>query len=377
MYDAIVVGAGPGGSVAAAVLAKQGIKTLLLDRDQFPREKACGDAVQAEGFALLREIGLTDPLPDTFFKITHSALVSPSGKRAEFELHSVQGEPCRVVTRYEFDELLYQYALRCGAEAQRAHVQTPIIEDGKVTGVRIKVGKREETYSARLVIGADGATSIIARGLGVRPRAEQDRCVSLRAYVDTEATLDPTIEIAFLHALRPGYAWFFPLSEHRANVGVGLRADAYRKTNRPLRDYLDRYLDTPYIRAMIGEHAIYDMRSWQLPLLSARQQRVFNGALLVGDAGGFVDPLLGAGIAPAMFTGKFAAEIGAAALSEGDVSAKRLSVYDRWCDREFGTTSRIRTVMQRLVNRLPGAVDTMIRLAHLAPEPMQKLVLKG
>jgi len=377
MYEAIVVGAGPGGSVAAAVLAKQGIKTLLLDRDQFPREKACGDCVQAEGFALLREIGLTDPFPDTFFEITHSALVSPSGKRAEFEVHPVNGEPCRMVTRYEFDQLLYQYALRCGVEAQQAQVQAPIIEDGTVTGVRVKLGKREETYSARFVIGADGATSVIARGLGVHQRAEQDRCVSLRAYVDTEATLDPTIEIAFLQELRPGYAWFFPLSEHRANVGIGLRADVYRKTNRPLREYLDSYLNTPPIRALIGDHEVYDVRSWQLPLLSARQQRVFNGALLVGDAGGFVDPLLGAGIAPAMLTGKFAAEIGSEALHEGDVSAKRLAVYDRWCDCEFGTTSRIRTFMQHLVNRLPAAVDTLIGLAHLAPEPMQKLMLKG
>lgn len=377
MYDAIVVGAGPGGSVAAAVLARQGVKTLLLDRDEFPREKACGDAVQAEGFALLREIGLAEAFPPSFFPVTKAALIGPNGRRAEFTMNSVQNESCRTVMRYEFDNLLYRHALACGAEPCTASVLGPVLEGGQVVGVRAKLGKAEQTFRARLVIAADGATSAIARGLGIPPRKEHDRGVSLRGYVETTADLSDTIELAFMRELKPGYAWFFPIGNRLANIGVGVRADIYRRKNLPLKDYLDRYLAIPHIKALVGSAPVQQVKSWQLPLCSVRQQRVFNGALLVGDAGGFVDPLLGAGIAPAMFTGKFAADVGAAALRAGDTSAGRLAAYDQLCEAQFGGDMRLKTLVQRVLNVVPSVVDVIIGASGVAPGLVSKLLMKG
>jgi geranylgeranyl reductase family protein len=376
-YDAIVVGAGPGGSVAAAVLARQGIHTLLLDRDHFPREKACGDAVQSEGLALLRDIGLDAPFPEDFFAVDRAALIGPSGQRALFTMYPTADEPCRIVTRYTFDHLLYQFAIACGAEARQASVTAPIVQQGRVVGVRVKAGKADVTYRARLVIGADGATSVIARGLGVPARAERDRGVSLRGYVETEVDLEPIIELAFLRDLQPGYAWLFPISKRKANIGIGMRADVYRKLDLPLKHYLDRYLALPHIRAVIGEQPVTGTKSWQLPLCTVRQQRVFDGALLAGDAGGWVDPLLGAGIAPAMFTGKFAAEVGAAALRAGDTSAARLAAYDHRCREHFGGDMQLKAAVQRLLTWLPQALDVLLSASSVAPGLVQRLVMKG
>lgn len=377
MYDAIVVGAGPGGSVAAAVLARQGIKTLLLDRDDFPREKACGDAVQAEGLALLRDIGVTEDFPQSFFPVTKAALIGPRGQRAEFSVHPVNGEPCRTVTRYEFDHLLYRYALACGATPCTASALGPVLEGNQVVGVRAKLGKAEQSFRARLVIAADGATSAIARGLGVPPRAEQDRGVSLRGYVETSNDLPDTIELAFMRELKPGYAWCFPVGRRIANIGVGVRADIYRRQNLPLKDYLERYLAIPHIKALVGSHPVQQIKTWQLPLCSVRQQRVFDGALLVGDAGGFVDPLLGAGIAPAMFTGKFAAEVGAAAIRAGDTSAARLRAYDALCEAQFGGDMRLKALVQRVLNVVPSVVDMIISASGIAPGMVSNLLMKG
>src|SRR5262249_7370982 len=128
---------------------------------------------------------------------------------------------------------------------------------------------------------------------------------------------------------QPGYAWFFPVGKRRANIGVGLRADVYKKQSLSLEDMISIYLKTPEIRERVGQREPTDMKSWQIPLCLSDQKRVFNGALLTGDAGGFVNPLTGAGIRPAVVTGKAAAEATIRAIRGNDVSENGLAAYDQ------------------------------------------------
>src|SRR5579863_582518 len=116
MYDVIVTGAGPAGSTAAIALAKSGMRTLLIDRETFPREKACGDAVPAQGFRLLNELGVPPFRPDEVTLMEHVFVQGPRGVNLKMPLTKAATGSAGIVTRYVFDRALYDYALANGAE---------------------------------------------------------------------------------------------------------------------------------------------------------------------------------------------------------------------------------------------------------------------
>jgi geranylgeranyl reductase family protein len=326
--EVIVAGAGPAGSTAAAVLARQGVRVLLLDREQFPRDKACGDVVSAGCFRELRAIGFP-PLACDHFPINRIVLEGSQAARREFRLAQHGDLSTCVVSRWLFDQALFDYALACGAQFRQCNVKGLLRKGAQICGVTGTVGNKAHSYESAVVIGADGATSAIARGLGSRSKRDSEWAVACRGYINTDVTLDGTIELAFLDHLQPGYAWFFPIAPHRANVGVGMRTDFYKRQDRSLETLLLEYLARPNIASRLGSNRLEATKSWSLPLFTFEQQRVFAGALLAGDAGGFVHPITAAGIYPAIITGKCAAEATLRALQASDLSQTGLAHYDR------------------------------------------------
>src|SRR5262249_33087558 len=130
MYEVIVVGAGPGGSTAAAVLAKAGRRVLLVDRSSFPRNKTCGDAIQARAIFLLRTLGYTQPLDEkAFTSIKSWSIEVPSRKVISAKL-STNGHDPYVSRRVDFDKLVYEQAIANGATFCQAQVIEPILENG-------------------------------------------------------------------------------------------------------------------------------------------------------------------------------------------------------------------------------------------------------
>jgi geranylgeranyl reductase family protein len=333
--EVIVAGAGPAGSTAAAVLAQHGVRVLLLDRERFPRDKACGDVVPLGCFLQLREIGLSAPAYDHFpinrILIEGSqgapAPGRPQGER-EFPLAQQGDLSTCVVSRRLFDQALFEYALACGAQFRRCNVQGLLRDGAQICGVTGTDGKKEQRYNSSVLIGADGATSAIARGLGCHSKRDSQWAVACRGYINTAVALDGTIELAFLDHLQPGYAWFFPIAPQRANVGVGMRSDFYKRQDRSLETLLLDYLARPEIAGRLGSNHLEETKSWSLPLFTFERQRVFDGALLAGDAGSFVHPITAAGIYPAILTGRYAAEATMRALQAGDLSQAGLAHYD-------------------------------------------------
>src|SRR5258708_22824607 len=164
VYDAIVVGAGPSGSTAAIVLAEHHLRVLLVDQDQFPRDKPCGDAVPMIAVQHLKELGLDVAASEDFFRVTHLTLKGPKGASITSKLKAEQDSGGGIVARYVFDNMLFQRALECGADYCNLHVTAPILEDGQVVGVRARAGKQTVEYRAKAVIAADRATSAFSRG---------------------------------------------------------------------------------------------------------------------------------------------------------------------------------------------------------------------
>lgn len=365
--EVIVVGAGPAGSAAAMSLSQQGHDVLLLDRQTFPRDKACGDGIPAGVIEFLWEMGMKEKLAQAdFYPIEKLRLVSPKGYVFEDKLTpGRQGASAHVVPRLQFDALLQQHAVDSGAEFCRAQVTEPIVEHGRVRGVRARVNGMVEDIRAKIVVAADGVTSTIARA--IRPDKHQDlhRAVALRAYIDDIEVVPHTVEFYLLKDILPGYAWIFPMGSHCANIGLGMRLDKFRQKKHKLEALLTVFMSLPLIKKrLLGPGTLRDMAIWQLNFGSQKNvQRVFDGAVLVGDAGGFIDPLTGGGIYSGILSARLAAETIHQALVEGNFSRQKLQQYEQRCREIIWPGMRRSYFIQRTVMVFPSLSDWLIKRA--------------
>jgi geranylgeranyl reductase family protein len=374
--DVIVVGAGPAGAATACDLARRGVDVLLLDRKTFPRDKTCGDGVPPGSIEILNEFGMADKIRSAgFYPIRGVRIGTPAGRMWETSFRAKrEGAQFYVAPRAQFDALIQRHAVESGARFVQGGVKAPIFEDGRVTGVRAVTNGRATELRSRVVVGADGATSALARALRQRPRPpDHHRSVAIRAYVGGIETLPNRIEFYFYKRFVPGYGWVFPLGPDRANVGVVMRVDRYRKAGASLEALLAEFLQSPAVEDRLHRgYRIENAESWQLPNGAAdRFDNAFDGAVLVGDAASLVDPLTGEGIHNALVSAKLAVEVVGGAIERGDTSLKSLSAYDRECAAVLGPQLRRSYRVQSWVARAPWWVDLLFSMADAAPSQFE------
>jgi geranylgeranyl reductase family protein len=368
VFDVIVVGAGPAGSTAAAVLARRGRDVVLLDRAPFPRDKVCGDGIPPGTVGILHDLGMAESLRAAAFHPVESLrLVSARGRdwRLRFRPRR-DGVDFFIAPRLRFDELLRAHAVASGAEFQLAQVRAPLVEGGRVVGVRAEAGGVERVLRARIVIGADGATSAIARALLPDKPPETHRAVAIRAYLDDFDALPGTVEFHFGSRFAPGYAWVFPLGERAANVGVIVRTDRFKRRGVAIEALLREFV----VGAdLCGRGARFEslrgIATWQLPLAApVHAPRAFDGAVLAGDAARLVDALTGEGIHNAVVSGKLAGEAADRALVSGDASQATLSAdYEDRLEAEIGRLARRSYRCQKYITAFPPVLEAMFVLA--------------
>lgn len=371
-HEVIVVGAGPGGATAATALAQAGRDVLLLDRQSFPRDKICGDAISLGAIQIMNDLGMADKVRAAhergeFYPLDGMRLVSPSGHTLHADFHrGPAGEASYVAPRLFFDAVIQRHAVDSGARYRQAEVTGPLLEDGRVVGVVTRENGDSRVFRAPIVIGADGVTSTIMRHL--RPEANQHvdmhRAVALRAYIEGIELFPHKVEFFLYDEVLPGYAWIFPAGDDVANIGLGMRLDVFRKHKRNLKKMLSDFLAMPDIRPRLKNgRAPRDVAIWQLNFGSqAELQHAFDGALLVGDAAGFINPLTGGGIHNALISGVLAAQTADEALRRGDVSRESLRVYEERCDEAMWPGMRKAFFYQRFLLNYPTIVDWLIRL---------------
>ncbi|WP_319461409.1 geranylgeranyl reductase family protein [Micromonospora sp. RTP1Z1] len=303
-HDAIVVGAGPAGSIAALVLARAGVDVALVDRRRFPREKACGDLVGPRGVHLLDELGVSvtgaRPLQDMI-------VVAPNNRRVLLPAlpGSNYADHAIAVTREQFDTRLFDMAVAAGAIPVQRRVTGLVYDQGVVDGVQVSGGA---TIRGDVVLGADGATSSVAHSAGLADSAKALWGFALRGYLDDDMDL-PHIVLWEPRRWRlfPGYGWAFPMAGGGVNVGLGLAFGSDRVASRHAGEQLDNFLAHLERLGLLPRSKPRSLTGGWLKMGVLGTTPAANGVLLVGDAAGLVNPLQGEGIAQAMASGHAAA----------------------------------------------------------------------
>lgn len=380
MHDVVVVGAGPAGATAAAFLADKGMRVALLDKHSFPRDKVCGDAVSGKSVDVLRRLGLVERLQASdqvgSWGVTFSA---PAGHEVAIPFTKVMDAPAApgfVCARTVFDELIVRRAVEAGAELFEGVEADDLIraENGQIAGIRATSKGGEAAYPvefrAPLVIGADGAYSVVARSLGMTQLDEDHYCAGLRVYYEGVTDFHPRnhVELHFVEEAIPGYFWIFPMAGGRANVGVGMLSSVVKRNGVRLRPLLDSLINNPRFRDRFAAASrISPVRGWGLPMGSKLRPLSGDGWMLVGDAGSMIDPFTGEGIGNAMVAGELAARTAIDATASGSFDQRTLSAYDRSLRSYLSGELRLSHTMQRLLN-WKWLVNTVIRKASQSEE---------
>ncbi|MBI2970908.1 MAG: NAD(P)/FAD-dependent oxidoreductase [Candidatus Aenigmarchaeota archaeon] len=336
--DVIVAGAGPSGSTCAAYLGKMGYRVLLLDKDSFPRDKACGDGIGLYAVEIFRELGLMEQLR-SYKRIRGFLISSPKGTTVRIPLaETLTGYTC---PREAFDNMLFSHARKFVDTKERFLVTGADFNPPAVTGKDLASGQTRR-LTCHVLVAADGATSVIARKLDTSRVDEAHHAVALRAYYENVRGLTDDIELHFLSEAMPGYFWIFPLSTTKANVGIGMVTKYAIKNKVRLQDLmLATIRDNPlFAKRFANARLVSPIKGWNLPLASKRRKCYYENVLLVGDAAALVDPLTGEGIGEAMLSGKLAAQAIDEAFKKNDFSENTLKMYDSLIHKHLGNTYR-------------------------------------
>ena len=334
-FDVIVVGGGPAGAAAAGYLSIAGKKVLLLEKEVWPRDKVCGDAVGGKSLSHVKELGVKTKLEKCpHFRVTSIVFGAASGVTVDIPLpeEEVQKQEAGYsLPRVLFDRLLFERATELVLEAGGSVIQGCKVkkalhnggsgDDRTFTGVSTNKGD----FLAESIVGAGGYTCPIARAVVKEAYSQEmmDRehyCGGWREYwidVDGCGVDEGAIEIHFLKG-SSGYLWLFPVGGGTVNVGIGMVLSELDKQKEKLRDMQARIL---------AEHPIFSKRftaarmvegsgkGWQLPFGSPRDgaefqpRRVFaNRVLLIGDSASLVDPFSGEGIGNALVSARMAVD---------------------------------------------------------------------
>ena len=355
--DIIIVGAGPAGTSAAMFASKLGLKSIILEKSTFPRDKICGDALSGKSVRYMRELGVLEEVSKLDgAEINRLTFGSPDHKK--FDIHLVNRHNKSsikrgyVIKREIFDNFLFQKA-KSLTEIKEGFNVTNIIydENGNISGIKGISDKREESVHAPIILGCDGSKSTIARKLGFHCEDQDNTAIAIRCYYKGVKGLTDQIELHFVDEVLPGYFWMFPAGNNLANIGIGLSKKYAKKDPRKLTDILKEVTTSDYFKERFSDaEPVENPKGWALPLGTIKRENHGDGFMLLGDAAGLIDPFTGEGIGNAMASAKIAVETAAKALSENNFSKESLSNYNKRVWNELGPELKTSSKLQKLAN---------------------------
>ncbi|RLI83976.1 MAG: NAD(P)/FAD-dependent oxidoreductase [Archaeoglobales archaeon] len=365
MFDVIVVGAGPGGSIASKTCAEMGLDVLMVEkRQEIGVPVRCAEGISKD--ALERFVK-----PKRSFisrEVVGAKIFAPDGTEIVLSEERAGNEVGYVLERKIFDRYLAKLASDAGAEVL---VKTTAVSfEKKDDRVRVRLLRMGEEWDVetKIVIGADGVESRVAKFFGIDTTLKLNEVESCVQYLMTNIDFDPDYCHFWLgKSIAPGgYVWLFP-KRIGANVGIGVMPSLAKKTPK---EYLDDFVSKKF-----SDGKVVEFVAGAVPVCGEIETAVSDNVMLVGDAARHADPITGGGIANAMKAGYYAGIVAFEAVKRGDFSARFLRRYDKLWKDDFGRNlARKRRLQQKLIDMDD---DTLNRIFHSIPRNIGELSVRA
>ena len=368
-YDIIIIGAGPAGATLASYLKPSGLSIAIIDKCNFPRDKVCGDAIPGPAVRVLEAIS---PETKARFANFQAKRLAKGGTAIapDYQHFSVYFKTRGYISkRIDFDNFLFEEAQNNpNADFYLNASITSLQVDENKASVQLK-GQAEE-ISAKILVGCDGANSIVARKLTQRAVNPKHHCGAVRAYYENvQMEDDYMLEFYFLKNYLPGYFWVFPLENGQFNVGFGMLSKDIAAKNINLRASFEHLILTEPKVSQAFKHAqrIGPVQGFGLPLGSIQRPISGHRFLLCGDAASLIDPATGEGIGNAMISAVLAAEQIESCFAENRFDAPFLKAYDQAIHKRLGKSLRQKYLIQRMLKDRGWLLNLIIAIAARSP----------
>ncbi len=375
-YDLVVVGAGPGGSSTAYHSSRAGLKTLLVDRQEFPRDKTCGDGMMPHAASEVALMGLGDWLNEPHHgKFTGFSMYTQTAFLRQGVPPSLHGPQGYVIKREETDLKLLERAHSAGAEFRSGVRAMDLLRSpaGDVTGIGATNGGGALRFEAPLVVVADGVGGFAGEGM----KAQQNAVARRQYFRNVDGPNKEDLHIFITEDINShgaGYGWVFCFGDGQANVGAGVSTRVLARTGRNLKDVFDRFLQEPQLSGWLkNAEPEGPPKSWSLKMGMWGAKRHAQGVIAVGDAGSMIHPISGEGVGYAMESGRLAATWAHQAHARRDFSASTLSGYERQLRR---LRAREHLSGHAMVNLVPNLemMEPLFKVCEKDPEARRALM---
>ena len=358
--DIVVVGAGPGGSMAARYCAEGGLKTILLEKKaEIGAPLRCAEGVSKKW---LEEVGI-EPEPMWIRGDMKGAIIkSPQGTTFQLDESKAGSEVGYVLERHLFDKALARDASEAGAQIMMRTGATGVIRDGsgKLVGVKARsMGEEIEIY-AKCIVAADGYESQVGRWAGIDTTLKLNDIDSCIQYRMCNIDCAPDYCEFVIGSVAPGgYIWIFPKGDGVANVGIGVMGRLCKGEGDAKR-YLDKFIaEDP----RLSKGQILEIMGGFVSTCPGLDCAVDDNIVLVGDAARIIDPITGGGICHACRTGMYAGKVLTECAKKGDFSKAALMPYEKmWRDRMEDKLYRNWMAKEKLASLDDETIDELIKM---------------